>query len=243
LLTTKPTTGERLLDIFGNQRFLPGGRIQSAIGSKKETTAYNCFVSGTIDDSFVDGNGSIMNRLTEAATTMRMGGGIGYNFSTLRPSQGPDQEAAVSTAAADLVHEHLRCQRPVLLVGGPPARGADGRPERVTTRTSRRSSRPSSRRRRPGAGRMLDEMSPADPQYWPLHNALQATLRLKGFNISVALTDEFMEAVVAGKRTFPLRFGGKVVPGHQPARALGELMRRRGPGPSLVPCSSTRSTG
>jgi len=45
----------------------------------------NCFVSGTIEDSFTEGEGSIMARATEAAQTMRLGGGIGYDFSGLRP--------------------------------------------------------------------------------------------------------------------------------------------------------------
>lgn len=45
----------------------------------------NCFISGTIGDSFVVGHDSIMARAGEAASTMRMGGGIGYDFSTLRP--------------------------------------------------------------------------------------------------------------------------------------------------------------
>ena len=74
-----------LRQILLHQRFCPGGRIQGAIGSSKAVTSYNCFVSGTIADSFVDGPGSIMTRAHEAAATMRMGGGIGYNFSTLRP--------------------------------------------------------------------------------------------------------------------------------------------------------------
>ena len=63
------------------QRFLPAGRVQSSIGSPRKTTAFNCFVSRTIDDS-MDG---IMDSAKESAQTMRLGGGIGYDFSTLRP--------------------------------------------------------------------------------------------------------------------------------------------------------------
>jgi len=68
-------------DILGNMRFLPAGRVQSAIGSRRITTAYNCFVSGEIEDSMA----SIMERAAEAAETMRRGGGIGYDFSKIRP--------------------------------------------------------------------------------------------------------------------------------------------------------------
>jgi ribonucleoside-diphosphate reductase alpha chain len=70
-----------LVNIIGNQYFLPAGRIQSAMGSIKQVTAFNCFVSMTIEDS----SASIMKALAEAFQTMRMGGGIGYNFSKLRP--------------------------------------------------------------------------------------------------------------------------------------------------------------
>jgi len=70
-----------LEDILGNMRFLPAGRVQSAIGSNRITTAYNCFVSGDIEDSM----DSIMRRASEASETMRKGGGIGYDFSKLRP--------------------------------------------------------------------------------------------------------------------------------------------------------------
>ena len=61
--------------------FLPGGRVQSAMGAPRTVTPYNCFVSLTIFDS-MDG---IMEALHRAAKTMRLGGGIGYDFSTLRP--------------------------------------------------------------------------------------------------------------------------------------------------------------
>ncbi len=63
-------------------RFSPGGRVWAAMGAARDVTAYNCFVSGTIDDS-MDG---IMKAATEAARTLRLGGGIGYDFSPLRPS-------------------------------------------------------------------------------------------------------------------------------------------------------------
>ena len=68
-------------DILLNMRFMPAGRVQSAMGSPRIVTPYNCFVSDTIPDSF---NG-IMDMAKEAGKTMRMGGGIGYDFSTLRP--------------------------------------------------------------------------------------------------------------------------------------------------------------
>ena len=73
-----------LKDITTNMRVLFGGRIQAAIGAPREITPFSCYVSGEIEDTLVGPN-SIMRRLEEAATTMKMGGGIGYDWSTLRP--------------------------------------------------------------------------------------------------------------------------------------------------------------
>lgn len=63
------------------QKFLPAGRVQAAMGSPKQVTPFNCFVSNTISDSMQ----GIMQTAAEAAETMRLGGGIGYDFSTIRP--------------------------------------------------------------------------------------------------------------------------------------------------------------
>ena len=73
-----------LQDIFGSQRFLKGGRCQSAIGSPRRVTPYNCYVSGAIKDTLV-GRGSITDSFVEALRTMQMGGGIGFDFSSIRP--------------------------------------------------------------------------------------------------------------------------------------------------------------
>jgi ribonucleoside-diphosphate reductase alpha chain len=70
-----------LRDILLAQRFMGAGRTQQAVGSVTDTTAFNCFVSGTIPDSFE----GIMDLAKESGQTMRKGGGIGYDFSTLRP--------------------------------------------------------------------------------------------------------------------------------------------------------------
>lgn len=63
-----------------HQNFMPAGRVQRAVGAPMRICAHNCFVSGTIKDDSVD----IIDKVSEAFQTMRMGGGIGYDFSTLR---------------------------------------------------------------------------------------------------------------------------------------------------------------
>ena len=80
-LKDTPDHFEAFKDTLRCMRFLPAGRVQNAMGSVRQTTAFNCFVSGHIEDSM----DSIMLRASEAAETMRRGGGIGYDFSRLRP--------------------------------------------------------------------------------------------------------------------------------------------------------------
>jgi len=62
-------------------RFLPGGRILAGAGTGRRVTLFNCFVMGTIEDSME----GIFTALKEGALTMQQGGGVGYDFSTLRP--------------------------------------------------------------------------------------------------------------------------------------------------------------
>src|SRR5215469_15880217 len=81
-----------------NYRFLPAGRILAGAGTERNVTLFNCFVMGTIPDDM----GGIFAHLREAALTMQQGGGIGYDFSTLRPkgalvkSIGADASGPVS---------------------------------------------------------------------------------------------------------------------------------------------------
>lgn len=166
-------------EILLSQRFCPGGRIQSAIGSTKAVTAFNCYVSGTIEDSFTEGRGSIMQRAAEAAATMRMGGGIGYDFSTLRPR-------------GDLIRKlHSQSSGPVSFMAIFNA---------VCLATS------SSGHRR---GAQMGMLRVDHPDIEEFVRAKQNSTALTGFNISVAVTDDFMEAV-AKDGDFDLRFGGQV---------------------------------
>ena len=66
-------------------KFLPAGRILAGAGTKRNVTLFNCFVMGTIPDDM----SGIFEHLREAALTMQQGGGIGYDFSTLRPKGAP----------------------------------------------------------------------------------------------------------------------------------------------------------
>ena len=71
----------RFLGILRDFRFLPGGRILAGAGTANRVTLLNCFVMGVIEDSM----DAIFDALKEGALTMQQGGGIGYDFSTLRP--------------------------------------------------------------------------------------------------------------------------------------------------------------
>ncbi len=71
----------RFLRILEDFKFLPGGRIQAGAGTARNVTLFNCFVMGPIEDSIP----GIFKALQEGAVTMQQGGGIGLDFSTLRP--------------------------------------------------------------------------------------------------------------------------------------------------------------
>ena len=76
---------ERFYSALEDFKFLPAGRILAGAGTGRDVTLFNCFVMGTVPD---DMHG-IFDNLKEAALTMQQGGGIGYDFSTLRPRGAP----------------------------------------------------------------------------------------------------------------------------------------------------------
>lgn len=181
-------------DILLHQRFLPAGRVQAAMGSTKNVTAFNCFVSGTIEDSFVDGQGSIMQRAVQAATTMRMGGGIGYDFSTLRPR-------------GDLIRKlQSRSTGPVSFMGIYNEIGLS------TSSTDHR------------RGAQMGVMRIDHPDIEEFLRAKQNSNKLTGFNISIGVTDEFMECLETG-RPFWLRWGGRDYREVDPAALWDMVMR------------------
>ena len=181
-------------DILTAMRFMPAGRIQAAMGAPKRVTPYNCYVSGTIEDSFTAGHGSIMARATEAAETMRMGGGIGYDFSTLRPS-GDLIKKLGSRSSGPLGFMPIYDRVCLAVASAGHRRGAQMGILRVD-----------------------------HPDIEAFVHAKQNQTELTGFNISIAVTDEFMAAVQGGDE-FALRFGGRVY-SYIDARALWEKIMR-----------------
>lgn len=181
-------------DITMGMRFMPAGRVQSAMGSIRATTPYNCYVSGTIEDSFVHGEGNIMQRATEAAATMRIGGGIGYDFSTLRPKgaliRKLQSHSSGPISFMEIYDAICRC---------------------VASSGHRR-------------GAQMGVLRVDHPDIEEFIHAKQNTDKLTGFNISIAVTDEFMEAAMSG-HTFFLRWGGEVYK-EVDAAALWEAIMR-----------------
>jgi ribonucleoside-diphosphate reductase alpha chain len=181
-------------EVLLEQRFLPGGRVQGAIGALRQTTAFNCFVSGTIMDSYVAKPGSIMHRAHEAAATMRLGGGIGYDFSTLR-HRGSFVRQLQSTASGPVSFMKIY--------------------DAVGLATA------SSGHRR---GAQMGVLRVDHPDIEEFILAKQNDNQLTGFNVSVAVTDEFMEAALGGK-DFELKFNGEAVRTVQADYLFERMMR------------------
>jgi ribonucleoside-diphosphate reductase alpha chain len=158
-------------------KFVPAGLILSGIGTTKHVTPYNCFVSGPIGDS-LNGPGSIMGRLCEAAETLRRGGGIGYDFSTLRPRG--DRIRSLDSRASG----------PVSYISVYDAMAAT-----ISSSGERR-------------GAQMGILRVDHPDIEEYVHAKQNPDKLTTFNLSIAITDEFMYAVREGKE-FGLRFGGR----------------------------------
>src|SRR5262249_6748430 len=81
----RQTWSTRFYEAMAGFKFLPAGRILAGAGTERSVTLFNCFVMGAIPDDM----GGIFEHLREAALAMQQGGGIGYDFSTLRPRGAP----------------------------------------------------------------------------------------------------------------------------------------------------------
>ncbi len=144
-------------------RFLPAGRIIAGAGTDRNVTLFNCFVMGTIPDSMA----GIFEMLKEAALTMQQGGGIGYDFSTIRPMGAP-----VAGVAAD-------ASGPLSFMDV-----WDAMCRTIMSAGARR-------------GAMMATMRCDHPDIEDFIAAKQDAARLRMFNLSVLVTDPFMEAVRA----------------------------------------------
>jgi ribonucleoside-diphosphate reductase alpha chain len=92
----------RYFRILQDFKFLPGGRIQAGAGTARNVTLFNCFVMGPIEDSIP----GIFKALQEGAVTMQQGGGIGLDFSTLRP-RGTLAKSAGTVASGPVSFMHI----------------------------------------------------------------------------------------------------------------------------------------
>ena len=147
-----------------NFKFLPAGRIIAGAGTGRSVTLHNCFVMGTIEDDMA----SIFENLKEAALTMQQGGGIGYDFSTLRPKGAP-----VAGVGAD-------ASGPLSFMDV-----WDAMCRTIMSAGARR-------------GAMMATLRCDHPDIRDFITAKQEPQRLTMFNLSVLVTDAFMAAVKAG---------------------------------------------
>jgi len=158
-----------------NFRFLPAGRILAGAGTDRSVTLFNCFVMGAIEDSMA----GIFSHLREAALTLQQGGGIGYDFSTLRP-----KGALVKGVGAD-------ASGPVSFMDV-----WDAMCRTIMSAGSRR-------------GAMMATLSCDHPDIETFIDAKREPGRLTNFNLSVLVSDAFMDAVNADA-DWELIFRGRV---------------------------------
>jgi ribonucleoside-diphosphate reductase alpha chain len=144
-------------------KFLPAGRITAGAGTGRSVTLFNCFVMGTIPDTME----GIFTSLKEAALTMQQGGGIGYDFSTIRP-RGAEVKGVAADASGPLSFMDVW----------------DAMCRTIMSAGSRR-------------GAMMATMRCDHPDIEAFIEAKRDPARLRMFNLSVLVTDAFMAAVKA----------------------------------------------
>ncbi|WP_281996092.1 adenosylcobalamin-dependent ribonucleoside-diphosphate reductase [Ruegeria faecimaris] len=166
---------DKFFEALEDFKYLPAGRITAGAGTARRVTLFNCFVMGTIPDSM----GGIFDMLKEAALTMQQGGGIGYDFSTIRP-RGADVHGVAADASGPLSFMDVW----------------DAMCRTIMSAGSRR-------------GAMMATMRCDHPDIEQFITAKSDPARLRMFNMSVLVTDPFMEAVKADG-PWELVFDGKV---------------------------------
>ncbi|MDH5798793.1 MAG: ribonucleoside-diphosphate reductase, adenosylcobalamin-dependent, partial [Paracoccaceae bacterium] len=171
-------------------KFLPAGRITAGAGTARSVTLFNCFVMGTIPDSM----GGIFDGLKEAALTMQQGGGIGYDFSTIRP-KGAGVKGVAADASGPLSFMDVW----------------DAMCRTIMSAGSRR-------------GAMMATMRCDHPDVEDFVNAKSDSARLRNFNLSVLITDPFMEAVKSDS-SWDLVFDGKIYRTVQAQDLWNKIMR------------------
>jgi ribonucleoside-diphosphate reductase alpha chain len=144
--------------------FLPAGRILAGAGAGRSVTLFNCFVMGRIEDDL----SSIFANVKEAALTMQQGGGIGHDFSTLRPKGAP-----VRSIGAD-------ASGPVSFMDV-----WDAMCRTIMSAGARR-------------GAMMATLRCDHPDIEAFVDAKANPARLRNFNLSVLVTDAFIGAVRSG---------------------------------------------
>ncbi len=152
---------DRFFGILQDFKFLPGGRIQAGAGTARKVTLFNCFVMGVVDDSIP----GIFRSLQEGAVTMQQGGGIGIDFSTLRP-RGTRAKGAGSIASGPVSFMQVW----------------DATCGTILSTGARR-------------GAMMATLRCDHPDIEEFVTAKQQAGRLRRFNLSVQVTDAFMTAV------------------------------------------------
>lgn len=180
---------EEFYRVMVSGEFSPAGRIIAGAGTGRNVTLSNCFTMGTIPDS-MDG---IFSHLREAALTMQQGGGIGYDFSTIRP-KGAEVKGVAADASGPLTFMDVW----------------DAMCRTVMSAGSRR-------------GAMMATMRCDHPDIEAFIDAKRDPAKLRMFNLSVLVTDEFMEAVKSDhnwRLHFENHRGETLVEKIVPARAL-----------------------
>lgn len=146
---------------LADYKMLPGGRILAGAGTGRTVTLHNCFVMGAIGDDM----GSIFTHLKEAALTMQQGGGIGYDFSTLRPKGAPVKGVGADASGPLSFMDVWDAMCRTIMSAG-----------------ARR-------------GAMMATMRCDHPDIEDFITAKQTQGRLTNFNLSVLATDAFMTAI------------------------------------------------